>query len=400
MRQIAIVLSCLAVIGGTGAVAAPSGGEPVIAATPKAAEQTAAQPVAQPAGPPSEQSATAPAEKAAAQPGAKPVENAGKQPDTKPADQTGSLPPAQPVSASCPGNPHALGTSRVITVTPDEFSRIGIIQYKRTLPLKDHEVVLTFDDGPIPPYSNIILDTLDAECVKATYFMVGEMARAYPAIARRIYNAGHTIGTHTQHHPFHFDHLSIERVEREVDGGIASVDTALGDPKAVAPFFRIPGLGRTNAIEHFLRAKGLVTWSADIDTNDWWRGTTPAQLVKRAMRRLNARGRGILLMHDIHPATTMALPTLLKELKRQGYHVVQVVSAGERPASVPELVASSAKGAWPRVLKTSTTGSVSDRAKLRHRVKKALAKKRRPAAVASVRAFDHSAGRNWRLSHY
>ena len=205
------------------------------------------------------------------------------------------------------------------------------MQYKQTLPLKDHEVVLTFDDGPIPPYSNIILDTLAANCVKATYFMVGEMAHAYP------YRSAASTMTATPSARIastirsRCERLSMQRVEREVDGGIASVDAALGDPKAVSPFFRIPGLGRTNAIEHFLEAKGLVTWSADIDTNDWWRGTTPGAVLQRAMRRLNARGRGILLMHDIHPATALALPTLLKELKAQGYHVVQVVAAGERP---------------------------------------------------------------------
>jgi hypothetical protein len=232
-----------------------------------------------------------------------------------------------------------------------------------------------------------------------------------------------------------------------VDGGIASVDAALGDPKAVSPFFRIPGLGRTHAIEHFLEGKGLVTWSADIDTNDWWRGTSPSQLVQRAMRRLNEKGRGILLMHDIHPATAMALPTLLKELKAKGYHVVQVVASGERPKSVPMLVASPAedKGNWPRLLKTSATGSASDgpalrhrvkkalasdepalrhrlkkarasdgpalrhriknviasdEPELRHRLKKALASKRRPAAVASIPAPDYAVGRNWQLSQF
>jgi peptidoglycan/xylan/chitin deacetylase (PgdA/CDA1 family) len=374
------------------------------------------------------------AEQAVAQPAVAPAEKAAAQAQAQPAEQTGALPAAQPVTASCPGNPNALGTSRVITVSADEFSRIGTIQYKHTLPLAEHEVVLTFDDGPIPPYSNIILDTLDSQCVKATYFMVGEMARAYPAIVRRIYNAGHTIGTHSQHHPFGFERLSMQRVEREVDGGIAAVDAALGDPKAASPFFRIPGLGRTNAIEHFLEGKRLVTWSADVDTNDWWPGTSPSQIVQRAMRRLNAKGRGILLMHDIHPATAMALPTLLKELKSQGYHVVQVVPAGERPASVPELVASPepGKGAWPRVLKTSVTAASSDgdRASMRHRLKKtiasdepaphhrlkqasaneesvlryrikhALARKRHAAAVASMPAPDYSAGRDWQLRQF
>src|SRR3974377_1746042 len=250
-----------------------------------------------------------------------------------------------------PGNPNALGTSRVLTISRGEFTRIGSIQYKETLPLADHEIVLTFDDGPIPPYSNAILNVLDSQCVKATYFMVGEMAQAYPALVRRIYNAGHTIGTHSQHHPFGFEHLSMHRVEREVDDDIASVDAALGDPKAVSPFFRIPGLGRTSEIESFLAAHSLVTWSADIDTDDWWRGTTPDQLVKRGVRRPHAKGRGIILMHDIHPATALALPRLLKELKNGGYHVVQVVPAGDRPVSVPDPLppAAPGKGAWRRV---------------------------------------------------
>ena len=78
----------------------------------------------------------------------------------------------------CPGNPDALGTSRVLAINPADFARIGSMQYAQTLPLQDHEVVITFDDGPIPPYTNAILETLASQCVKATYFLVGEMARA------------------------------------------------------------------------------------------------------------------------------------------------------------------------------------------------------------------------------
>src|SRR6476646_1743865 len=256
----------------------------------------------------------------------------------------------------CPGNPDALGTSRVLTISPSDFSRIGSMQYAKTLPLNDHEVVITFDDGPIPPYTNIILDTLASQCVKVTYFLVGEMAQAYPSIVRHIYNAGHTIGTHSQNHPYAFQRLSLQNAEQQVDRGIASVDTALGDPKAISPFFRIPGLGRTSAIEGYLASKSLVTWSADVVADDW-KHISAKEIVKRAMRRLDERGRGILLLHDIHPATALALPTLLKELKDHGYHVVQVVAAGERPESLPELGASADgnKEAWPRVLQTKAT---------------------------------------------
>jgi peptidoglycan/xylan/chitin deacetylase (PgdA/CDA1 family) len=255
---------------------------------------------------------------------------------------------------ACPGNPNALGTSRVLTISPSEFRGIGSMQYRQALPLNDHEVVITFDDGPLPPYSNIILDTLASQCVKATYFLIGRMAREYPSIVRRIYNAGHTIGTHTENHPLALQRLPLRRIGSEVESGIASVDAALGNPKALSPFFRIPGLARTNAIDNYLASKALVTWSADVVADDWFRHITAKTIVQRAIQRLEAKGRGILLLHDIHPATALALPTLLKELKARGFHVVQVVAAGDRPKFVPELLASPAaeKAAWPTVPRT------------------------------------------------
>ena len=83
-------------------------------------------------------------------------------------------------STECPGNPGALGTSRVIAFDPTEHLRLGGMQYPETLPLRDKEIVLTFDDGPLPRYTNQVLDILAAECVRATFFIVGQMARAYP----------------------------------------------------------------------------------------------------------------------------------------------------------------------------------------------------------------------------
>ncbi len=372
--------------------ATPADAKPVVSAVAHPAVQPVEPSAAPPAAKPPEAPPAQPVEQAVAHPAAQPIEPApavltakpSEAPPVQPAalavEPAPAAPAAKTVEASaapapaCPGKADALGTSRVLTISPTEYSLLGVMQYRQTLPLKDHEVVLTFDDGPIPPYTNSILDTLAANCVKATYFLVGEMAHARPYLVRRIYNEGHSIGTHTQHHPFAMQRLSMQRVEREVDGGIDSVDTALGDPKALSPFFRIPGLGRTNAIEHFLEAKGLVTWSADIDTNDWWRGTTPGALIQRTMRRLNARGRGILLMHDIHPATALALPTLLKELKAQGYHVVHVVAAGEHPKTLPEVVASPLeKENWPRVLRANAEKTGGATVALRHKVKIALA---------------------------
>src|ERR1700685_248156 len=179
---------------------------------------------------------------------------------------SGALLGAAPARAeSCPGNPNALGTSRVLVVDPTEYKLIGGLQYKQTLPLADHEVVLTFDDGPIPPSSTRVLDTLISQCVKATFFIVGEMARAYPDVLRREYEAGYTIGTHSMTHPLRFENLTGDRLSAQIDGGIASVAAVLGDPDAVAPFFRIPGLGRSEAIEQALASRGIAVFSIDTD---------------------------------------------------------------------------------------------------------------------------------------
>lgn len=301
----------------------------------------------------------------------------------------------------CPGNPDAIGTSRILTISPGEFARIGSMQYPETLPLNDHEVVITFDDGPIPPYSNSVLDTLASQCVKATYFLVGEMAQAHPSIVRRIYNAGHSIGTHSQNHPYAFQRLSEENAEKQVEVGIASVDAALGDANAVSPFFRIPGLGRTNGIETYLASKSLVTWSADVVADDW-KHIGASEIVRRAMRRLAEKGRGILLLHDIHPATALALPMLLKELKEHGYHIVQVAAAGERPQSLPELpaVPVADKEAVPRAPKSGGGHEVSAKTATRHHVKKFNSKHRRPAIASLHDTGSSTDASDWRYSQF
>ena len=258
-------------------------------------------------------------------------------------------------AADCP-TINALGTSRVIAVDPAEHARLGTMQYSETLPLADHEVVITFDDGPLPPYSTRALDILAHECVKATYFLVGSMARAYPDVARRIYAEGHTIGTHSQNHPMIFNRMSIDRVQSEVENGINSVKAAIGNPKAVAPFFRIPGLARTNEVESYLHGQGLMTWSADFPADDW-KHIQASEIIKRALHRIEAKGRGILLLHDIQPATVLALPTLLRELKARGYRIVHVVPAGSdraKTATAPQdwmpIHRRLGKQGWPRVV--------------------------------------------------
>jgi peptidoglycan/xylan/chitin deacetylase (PgdA/CDA1 family) len=229
-------------------------------------------------------------------------------------------------AAECPGNPAALGTSRTIVVDPTEHPRLGSMQYRESLPLEDHEVVITFDDGPLPPRSTKVLETLAHECVKATYFMVGKMARNFPDMVRRIHEAGHTIGTHSYSHPLTFHKMSLEKAQFEINEGIASVNWALGEGAATAPFFRIPGLLRAEGVEHYLASRHLQVWSADFPADDWTK-ISPAQVYARALKNIEVNHKGILLLHDIQPRTVEALPYLLKELKRRGYRIVHVVPA-------------------------------------------------------------------------
>jgi peptidoglycan/xylan/chitin deacetylase (PgdA/CDA1 family) len=237
-------------------------------------------------------------------------------------------------AGECPGNPKAIGTSRTIVVDPRQHIRIGTMDYAESLPLADHEVVLTFDDGPIPPYTPRILDILAADCVKATYFIVGEMAREYPALVRRVYDVGHTVGTHSMNHPMRFRALSAERGNAQIDDGIAATAAALGDPDKVAPFFRFPGFGHTAAAHEHAAARGLMVWGADVPADDWHK-LGPREVARRAVQRLEYKGKGILLLHDIHQRTVDALPEILDELKARGFRIVHVVpSSAERPATV------------------------------------------------------------------
>lgn len=99
-------------------------------------------------------------------------------------------------AADCPRQ-DALGTSRVLSVDAKTTPRVGLKSFPQTLPLADHEVVLTFDDGPHPPTTSKVLAALAQECVRATFFLIGLHASEHPDMVKRIAREGHTIGHHT-----------------------------------------------------------------------------------------------------------------------------------------------------------------------------------------------------------
>ena len=251
-------------------------------------------------------------------------------------------------------NPDALGTARVLAVDPAEHRQIGAMQYAETLPLADHEVVLTFDDGPLPPHTRHVLEALADECVQATFFMVGSMAHDYPDWVRRVYDAGHTVGSHSHSHPRAFGNLDHAVGTAEIDRGIAEVSEALGASRAIAPFYRFPGFRRSAAYEAYLESRGLMTWGADIPADDW-KHIGVEQVIDRALTRLQHRGRGVLLLHDIQSVTARALPRLLRELKARGFKIVHVVPAGpQHPKTITTAAAWASNRRHPKPVPPAT----------------------------------------------
>ena len=241
-------------------------------------------------------------------------------------------------ATECPEKLDVLGTSRTIVVDPKEHTRVGTMQYAETLPLADHEIVLTFDDGPSSRYTDRVLAILAAECVKATFFMVGKMAQTFPAEARKVRADGHTVGTHSFSHPLTFNKMSEVEAGTEADKGIDAVAAALGGRDEVTPFFRVPGFLTSTTTEAALASRGLMTWSADIAADDWKR-ISGAEVAKRTIAAIEAKGRGILDLHDIHERTVEALPTILTELRLRGFKIVQIVPATAalaKTATTPE----------------------------------------------------------------
>ena len=241
---------------------------------------------------------------------------------------------ATSVSAALAGDcaeTDALGTARVMAISPTILPRVGTVQYHQTVPLRDHEVVLSFDDGPLPSSTPAVLDALAAQCVKASFFIMGEQARTSPGLVRREYDEGHTIGTHTETHP-DLAKMPLADAENEIQAAIADVNSALGPTRRAAPFFRAPYLSTTPAIERYLAVTGLMLWSIDVDPEDW-RPLTPDEVVARSMAALAKSGSGIILMHDVQAHTAAALPKFFRELKSHGYSIVHVVFGDAKEAA-------------------------------------------------------------------
>ena len=234
-------------------------------------------------------------------------------------------------ATECP-HKDALGTARVMTVASRDFPRIGLKHFPATLPLADKEVVLTFDDGPFPPLTRRVLDTLAAQCVRATFFLIGRNAAANPALVRRIADDGHTVAHHSWSHPV-MTRLGDSAAKADIDRGFAAVEAATGGapkPPDMSRFFRFPGFASTPALLNHLEQRNVVVFGADLWAIDW-NAMTPDQQLRQLTERLRQARKGVILMHDIRAQTAAMLPAFLRYLKQNGYRVVHVVP--ESPAT-------------------------------------------------------------------
>jgi peptidoglycan-N-acetylglucosamine deacetylase len=239
-------------------------------------------------------------------------------------------------AGACP-HPDAIGLSRTMEVNPVDYPLVGKVQYMETLRLQDREVVLTFDDGPMANGTDKILDELARQCVKATFFFIGLNAAESPALAKRVYDEGHSVGFHSFSHP-DVEKISHEQAKSDINKGMAAVRDALGKTRSAAPFYRPPYLSMTKQLERYLNSLGIMIWSIDADSEDW----VPASdqvLLDRIMDRLEKAGKGILLLHDIQPITARILPRLLNELKARNFRIVHVVPATGKNSKAAQIAA-------------------------------------------------------------
>jgi peptidoglycan/xylan/chitin deacetylase (PgdA/CDA1 family) len=330
------------------ATVSDSAAAPAPQAAPAAARRHPVNPVSQvaQAGPETPPAASAPeasAPAASASVASVPVASAPAAAAPMRVAQATQTTPAAPSAASAPpkpapsataipacDKPGGMGLTRIVEIDTTGGPGFGFEHFKQYDFLRDKEVVLTFDDGPWPGNTPAVLKALTDECLKATFFEIGEHATWHPEITKQVIAAGMTVGTHTWSHkdlarnPYAKD---IEQAKAEIEMGNSAVHLAAGGGK-IAPFFRFPALQHPPQLMSYLAERNIGVFSTDIDSRDF-KLHKPEDVIKSVMSQLEKHGKGIILMHDFKHHTAEAMPELIRQLKAGGYKVVHMVPKGE-----------------------------------------------------------------------
>lgn len=232
-----------------------------------------------------------------------------------------SLPLA--VHADCA--PDALGVSRVLEISQDS----GPISPQ----LAEKEVVITYDDGPGGSRTRKVLKELEAECVTATFFLRGDMAKRRRKDVQRIAAAGHTIGGHGWAHA-NLALMEPGKAKRDIQRGLDAIEKALDwrtKDRTTPPvtLFRYPFLATTPEVTAIVREMGLIEIGVTADGEDWAKMPVD-QSVGIVMTGLEAAGnRGIILLHDPFADAPKRTRRLLDRLKQDGFSVVALQPVSE-----------------------------------------------------------------------
>jgi peptidoglycan/xylan/chitin deacetylase (PgdA/CDA1 family) len=268
--------------------------------------------------------------------------------------QTPAAPP-KPVYACA--NPNAMGVSRVVEIDTSGGPGFGSQHFKSFDFLRDHEVALTFDDGPWPT-TPAVLKALADQCLRATFFIIGKHSTYHPDILRQVVAAGHTIGSHT------WSHADLQAAIKkggqdaaieEIEKGASAVRMMAGAP--IAPFFRFPDLRHPPEMITYLGGRNIASFSTDIDSFDF-KIHKPEELTRSLIAKVNKAGKGIILMHDFQKGTSIALPQILGELQKNGFKIVHMVPKGTL-ATLPQFDEAVLKeNKLPTMSDSKATGSV------------------------------------------
>jgi peptidoglycan/xylan/chitin deacetylase (PgdA/CDA1 family) len=259
---------------------------------------------------------------------------------------------AAAASARCE-NPDALGISRTVEIDTTGGPGFGADQFKAHDFLEPGEIVLTFDDGPWPGNTPAVLAALSAQCLKATFFPIGQHVSWHPDILRQVVARDHTIGSHSWSH-VNLAKKSLPEAKDEIENGVSAVAITAGRP--LAPFFRFPGLSQTPELTAYLAERNIGIFSIDVDSFDF-KLKNPDKVITSVMTKLEKRGKGIVLMHDFQPSTALALPTLLQQLKAKGFKIVHL-KAKNPVVSLPQYEAAMVKTRTGQTVDGRPTASV------------------------------------------
>jgi len=218
-------------------------------------------------------------------------------------------------------------------VQPSLAQRIAALQHPGAIPVGDRQrlIALTFDDGPYPVTTPLLLQTLADLHVPATFFLIGRDAELFPVLAQAIAAGGDEIADHTMTHP-NLDQLDDAAVTGELRAGAKTLETIAPDPAEQA-LFRPPHGRYTLATIHAAQAAGYATILWNDDPGDW-RSVSPATLLTHVLGHATAPE--VLLLHSGKPGTIAMLPELVARYRQAGYSFVTVGSLLRR-ASATEL---------------------------------------------------------------